>query len=315
MAIIKLSVTERRRVSAFFTCIVLAAFAWIIVTLSNTYNYTVRQVLNFKNVPQKRAFHSLQPDTVNTTVKGTGWQMLFSKMKSENKVVKVDLSTLERENYVVLSSQLPEINDTRDANSKITSFTPDTLYFDFSNRSIKRVPVQLLMSVKYQRQYAQSDNVTLKPAYVTLSGPSAVIDKISAWKTDSLTLKDVDETISSHLNLEQPKEGNISIYPKNVEVTVPVNEFTEKTIEVPVKLVNNYNYFNVKVFPQKVKVTFTTSLNKYADIDEDLFEAEADLDMWKKHSYTVLPVMLTKLPEFCKVVKIEPKNIDFIIKK
>ncbi len=50
-------------------------------------------------------------------------------------------------------------------------------------------------------------------------------------------------------------------------------------------------------------------------MNEDLFEAEADLDMWKKHNYTVLPVMLTKLPEFCKVVKIEPKNIDFIIKK
>lgn len=315
MAIIKLSVTERRRVSAFFTCLVLAVFAWIIVTLSNSYNYTVRLVINFKNAPQKRAFHSLQPDTVSATVKGTGWQMLMSKMKPESKLVKVDLSTLENENYVVLSTQLPAINDSRDASSKITTLSPDTLYFDFSNRSIKRVPVQLLMSLKYQRQFAQSDNAVIKPAYVSVSGPSNVIDKITVWKTDSLTLKDVDETINSHLNLAPPKEGNISIYPKSVEVTVPVNEFTEKTIDVPVKLVNNNSYFNVKTFPLKVKVTFTTSLNKYAAIDEDLFEAQADLDMWKLHGYTVLPVALTKLPQFCKVVKIEPKNIDFIIKK
>jgi hypothetical protein len=48
---------------------------------------------------------------------------------------------------------------------------------------------------------------------------------------------------------------------------------------------------------------------------EELFEANADLDMWRKYNYSVLPVMLTKLPEFCKIVKIEPRNIDFIIKK
>jgi len=315
MAIIKLSVAERRRASAFFTCLLLAVVVWVIVTLSSTYDFAIKQVVTYKNAPQRRAFHGQQSDTVTITQKGTGWQMLLAKMQPENRVVKVDLQTLDKENYVVLSNQLNAINEDKDITNKIISFSPDTLYFDFSNRSTKRVPVQLSASLKYQRQYSQSDNVVIKPAYVTVSGPSASIDKITFWKTDSLILKDLDETVNSRLNLEAPKEGNISIYPKSVEVTVPVNEFTEKTIEVPVKLVNNYDYFNVKVFPQKVKVTFTTSLNKYADMGEELFEANADLDMWRKYNYSVLPVMLTKLPEFCKIVKIEPRNIDFIIKK
>jgi len=241
--------------------------------------------------------------------------MLFSKMNDENRPIKIDLQTLEKESFVVLSSQLSTINESNELKNKIIAVNPDTLYFDFSNRSTKRVPVQLLMSVKYQRQFAQSDNVIIKPAYITLSGPSNRIDKITSWKTDSLTVNDINETVNTRVNLEPVTEGNISIVPKNVQVIIPVNEFTEKTIEVPVKLVNNYNYYNVKVFPQKVKVTFTTSLNKYADMDDDLFEAEVDLDLWKKHGYSILPVMLTKLPEFCKIVKIEPKNIDFIIKK
>jgi YbbR domain-containing protein len=315
MAIIKLSATEKRRASAFVTCLALAIVAWVIVTLSNSYSYTVKQILTYKNSPQKRAFHPLQPDTVNVTLKGSGWQMLLSKMKDQNKPIKIDLQTLEKENYIVLSAQLTAINETKDLNNKIVAIAPDTLFFDFSNRSTKRVPVQLSASLKYQRQFAQSDNITIKPAYVTVSGPSNRIDKITVWKTDSLSLKDVDETVNTRVNLEPATEGNISIYPKSVLVTVPVNEFTEKTIEVPVKLVNNNNYYNVKIFPQKVKVTFTTSLNKFADIDDDLFEADVDLDMWKNHGNSVLPVMLTKLPEYCRIVKIEPKNIDFIIKK
>src|ERR1700744_5076416 len=147
MAIIKLSATERRRVSAFFTCLLLAVVAWVLLSLSNTYSFTIKQVLTFKNAPQRRAFHSLQSDTVNATVKGTGWQMLFSKMQPENKPVKVDLRTLEKDNFVVLSSQLAGINDSKDINNKITSFDPDTLYFDFSNRATKRVPIQLSASL------------------------------------------------------------------------------------------------------------------------------------------------------------------------
>lgn len=315
MAIIKLSVTESRRVSAFITCLVVAACAWVVITLSNSYNYTVKEILTFKNAPQKRAFHSLQSDTVNVTVKGSGWQMLLSKLNEENKVIKVDLRTLDSETYIVLSSQLAQINTEKALSNQIIGFSPDTLYFDFSNRSVRRVPVQLIKTVGYQQQYGQSANAIIKPAYVTISGPSNRIDKINVWKTDSLTLKNVSESITSSVNLTPPPEGNISIYPKTVQVSIPVDEFTEKTMEIPVKLVNNVDYFNVKIFPQKVKVTFTTSLNKYADINEDLFEAQANLNLWRAYGYSALPVKITRLPAFCKVVKIEPANIDFIVKK
>lgn len=301
--------------SVFFTCIALAICAWIAVALSNPYNYTVKEILTYKNVPLKRAFHSLQSDTVNVTVKGSGWQMLLSKINEENKTIKIDLRTLDSEAYVVLSSQLSQINEEKPLSNQIISINPDTLYFDFSNRSVRRVPIQLVAALRYQQQFAQSGEVVIKPSYVTISGPSNRIDKITSWKTDSLVIKNVNETISSHLELQNPTEGNISIYPKNVEVTVPVEEFTEKTMKIPVKLIDNYNYFNVKVFPQKVKVTFTTSLSRYAGIDEKLFEVQANLELWQLYGYSVLPVKVTRLPAFCKIVKIEPRNVDFIIKK
>jgi YbbR domain-containing protein len=315
MAIIKLSATERRRVSAFFTCLVLAVIAWMFTVLSNPYKYTVKEVLNFKNTPQKRAFHSLQSDTVNVTINGSGWEMLFSKMSIENKTLTVDLRTLENKNYVVLNDQLDEINNRKEISQQITGFNPDTLYFDFSNRKEKKVPVHLTAAIKYQHQFSQSNNITIKPSYVIINGPADVIGKITEWKSDTLKLDSVSETVNTFLNLQPVKEGNLSVYPKTVQVTIPVDEFTEKTLQIPVKLINNNNNDNVKVFPQKVKVTFTISLKRYEETDEDFFEATADLDLWRKKSYKVLPVVLSKIPEYCKIVKIDPADIDFIIKK
>jgi YbbR domain-containing protein len=315
MAIIKLSATERRRVSVFFTCLILAVFAWVFTVLSNNYNYTVKEALNFKNTPQKRAFHSLQSDTVDATVSGTGWQMLFSKMNKDVRAVSIDLRTLENKSYVVLSSQLNQINNRKEIDQQITGFNPDTLYFDFSNRKAKRVPVYLVSKIKFKRQFYQSDNITINPAYVIVNGPANVIDKLTNWPSDTLKLDSINDTVSTSLNLQPVKEGNMSIYPKSVQVTVPVDEFTEKTLLIPVKLINNHNYDDVKVFPQKVKITFMISLNRYAETDEDFFEATANLDLWLNGGYKVLPVVISKIPSYCKVVKVEPQNIDFIIKK
>jgi YbbR domain-containing protein len=315
MAIVKLSASERRRLSAFVTCLVLASAAWMLSSLTKNYSYKVKRLLVYNNVPQRRAFRALQSDTVDAVVEGSGWEMLFSKFRPIDKRVNVDLHSLESKSFIALNSQLEQINQRKDPEQKIISFDPDTLYFDFTNRMTKRVPVKLLSQVNYRSQFANSGSVVIKPSYVTLSGPSNVIDKITSWNTDSLKLENIDETINARVNLQPVHEANLSIYPKTVQVQVPVDEYTEKTLEIPVKLTGNVHYYEVKIFPQKVKVTFTTSLSKYPELDEDFFEATADLNLWSDRNYTVLPVMLNRIPPFCKIVKIEPQNIDFIVKK
>jgi YbbR domain-containing protein len=315
MAIVKLSASERRRLSAFITCLVLASAAWMLSSLTKNYSYKVKRLLVYNNVPQRRAFRALQSDTVDVVVEGSGWEMLFSKFRPIDKRVNIDLHSLESKSFIALNSQLEQINQRKDPEQKIISFDPDTLYFDFTNRMTKRVPVKLLSQVDYRPQFANSGSVIIKPAYVTLSGPSNVIDKITSWNTDSLKLDNIDETINARVNLQPVHEANLSIYPKTVQVQVPVDEYTEKTLEIPVKLTGNVHYYEVKIFPQKVKVTFTTSLSKYPELDEDFFEATADLNLWSDRNYTVLPVMLNRIPPFCKIVKIEPQNIDFIVKK
>lgn len=314
MPIIKLSAIERRRLSVFVTCLCLSVIAWVFVALSATHKYVVREPLNFKNMPQKRAFRSLQADTVDVTMQGSGWEMLFSRINSEGKTVNIDLHTLESRNYIVLANQLKQINALRAIDDQILSINPDTLYFDFTNRVIKRVPVKLLLSINYQHQFALSDHINIKPEYVTLSGPANRVRDIKFWPTDSLKLSNINEDVTTRIKLKPVNDGSMVIYPKTVQVSIPVDEFTEKTLEIPIKLLN-HNYDNVKIFPQKVKVTFMVALSNYPDIDEDFFEATANMDLWRNNGYHTLPVILNRMPGFCKIVSVVPRNIDFIVKK
>jgi YbbR domain-containing protein len=314
MAIIKLSVSERRRLSVFITCLVLALVAWVFATLSGRYNFTIKQTLVFKNVPQRRAFKALQPDTVEVTMQGTGWQMVFSRMSLANRPITIDLHTLEHANFIALNTQIAQINRKIDVEHKIIAFNPDTLYFDFTNRMVKKIKVEPVLDIQYQPQYAAADNIIINPAYVTINGPANVIDKITSWKTDTLKAAQVNDNVKAYMPLQPAKEGNIGIYPKTVQVFVPVDEFTEKTLKIPVRLINNPHYANVKYFPQQITIRFTTPLSRYAQVDEDFFEATADFSLWQQ-GYSVLPVNLVRIPAYCHVVSIQPRNVDFLVNK
>ncbi|MCY1544849.1 hypothetical protein D9M68_807570 [compost metagenome] len=57
------------------------------------------------------------------------------------------------------------------------------------------------------------------------------------------------------------------------------------------------------------------ALSRYDEITEDFIEATVDLNEWKQLGHEQLDVHISRFPEFCKLVKITPSKINFIIEK
>lgn len=315
MPFIKFSPIERRRLSIFFVCLFFAFGAWLFFALSNRYVYPVQSLVRFVNIPENKAFSSLQSDTIKLKVEGTGWQLLFSKLKINPHSVDIDLESLNKQSFIDLSDQLKHINQKFQSKQKVIGFEPDTLYFDFSSRVIKRIPIRVNTDIQFDKQYAISEKIDLSPSYVRVSGPKEELQELEFWNTDTLKLKNISSDINTRISLKNPLKANISVYPKDVGVKIHVDEFTEKVIEVPVKLLNNNEFYRVKLLPEKVKITFLTSLKKYKEIERKDFDLTVDLDKWKSKGYKQLPVIINKFPQYCQLVKIEPQSIDFIIQK
>ena len=301
--------------SLFMICIVLAIGAWMFLSLSNRYIYQVQTLVRFVNFPQNKAFKPLQSDTIDLQVEGTGWQLLFSKLRINPQSVDVDLDELNRKTFVDLSLQLPKINRQFESSQRVVQIEPDTLYFDFSPRRIKRIPIRFVHKIQFMPHYGIADSVDIFPDYVTVTGPKRELDQINSWPTDTLSLKNINSNINTKISLRRPSHANISIYPGIVDIRLKVDEFTEKEIEIPVKILNSGEFENVKILPDKVKLTFLTALSSYRKIDRTYFDLSVDLDNWKNNGYKQLPIHINRFPDYCKLVKIEPQNVDFIIQK
>jgi len=315
MPFIKLTKIEKRRVLSLLACLVLAVAAWLFMALNNKYVYTAKTVLIYKNFPQKRAFHPLQSDTVDLQVEGTGWQLLFARLRINPQSISVSLNQLNTKEFVVFSDQLYNVNKQLESSQKVISVKPDTLYFDFTKRTVKRVPIKLIQKVDFEKQYGISSEILLNPKYVTVTGPIEELEKISSWSTDTLKLTNVHSSAKARVWMQHSTHKNVSIFPSSVEVKLPVDEFTEKTVEVPIKIINNRNYNSIKLYPKKVKVTFLVALSNYDQVDDSFITATVDADEWQSLNHNQFTIKITEFPYYCKLISIFPSKIDFIVEK
>ena len=315
MSFIKLTKLERKRFFIVVLCSLLAVGAWLFMALNKKYPYTVRTELIYTDEPQGKAFKALQPDTVDLKVEGTGWQLLFSRLRIKPQSVNVSLQKLNTRSFVLFSEQLDQINRQLETSQKVISVKPDTLYFDFSKRTNKRIPIRLISQLDFAPQYDVAKKIVLTPAYVNISGPQEELEKIHIWHTDSLKLTGIKNSVDGRVNILQNAINNISIYPSSIGVKIPVDEFTEKSLDISLNILNNKEYYNVKLYPKKIKVTFMVALSNYANVTEEHVKAAVDLSEWKNLKHSKLLVKITNLPAFCKLVRVEPKNIDFMVEK
>lgn len=306
---------QKRKIIIFIRCLFISLIAWLLIAVSNNYTFTIKAGIEYVNIPEKRAFHPLQSDTILVNVKMSGWNVLLSKLNADTSHIKVDLSTLNNRNFIVFSNQLGFINRQFPSDKQVISISPDTLYFDFSKQTQRKVQVRVPTNMVFRKQYGIIGETKTNPAYVTITGPMEDVAEIEYIETDSITGKNIQTDIRTVANLNKRNRTNISIYPKITEVTIPVGELTEKLIEVPVKVVNGKKYSSVRTIPSKVTVTTLVSLRDFARWTASDFEALVDISQWEENQVKSLPVVLTKIPDFVKIIKIEPQNVDFFVRK
>lgn len=311
----ELNKNQRRKLSIFLKCVLFSFLAWALFAVSNTYVYFKEVSLTYINAPENKAFHPLQNDTAKLCVEVTGWQLLFSSLIREEKMVQVSLSELRNRDYVIFSNQLGLLNRQFPSTQRVVSVQPDTLYFDFSQQTEKSVPVRVVHDLKFARQYGQVGPVESNPEHVIIRGPMEDVREITYWETDTFRQSVINGSLDKEITLNTTQRPNLNVLPQTVSIHVPVGEMTEKEMQVSVEVINDEGYRSVKLLPSKVTLTVLVSLAAYASINPDDFRAVVDMADWHQQKDATLPVKIISKPDYCELIRVRPQNLDFFVNK
>ena len=288
---------KSREFLIFLFFFLIAGGFWLIQTLNNDYEAEFSIPVRMKDVPNNIVLTSEPPSELRVRVKDKGTVLLnymlgksffpvnlsFPDYKGQNNHVKIFVSEFEKK----ILSQL-------NASSKILSIKPDTLDYIYSTGKSKLVPVHFQGKVTAGLQYYVSD--TIKAAY-----------------TQEVNLENISDTIRQRVALNNKK--GVKYVPASVELTFPVDIYTEKTVEVPLRGVNFPADKVLRAFPSKVQITFQVGLKRFRSIKASDFVISVSYEELLKLGSDKYTVKLKSAPRGINQIRIVPEQVDFLIEQ
>jgi hypothetical protein len=310
-----------RKISIIAVCFLISTVFWFLIAFSGQYDARLRFPLKYVNVPGQRLIVNDLPTGMQVFVKTTGFKILAYQFGKRPDSIELDVTNALQQgkeitkDLILVPSKALINNFTRQLGNEysINGFYPDSVAFSFSNKVSKHVPIVLDSRIKYASQYSSAGAIQLSPESVTVTGPGSLIAMISSVSTDSLILNDIKSTVKTHVNLKQQKLLSTDV--PNITVTIPVEKFTEGSMEIPVHVINLKKGYSVKTFPDKITVRYHVALSNYNKISPDMFKAIADASGLPDKSKQQLRVNLIETPPTVNMISADPDKVDFILKK
>lgn len=313
------SLRLNRKVITFIFCLIASAFFWLVTVLSKKYSTVINVPVTYINIPSDKLIFGDLPETIGIKVKASGYRIaLFKAMKKINRVT-VDTKEMRRYKngyYLSTANKVDNISRQLVSEFEVVKIYPDTLFFGLVNRAEKIVPVKLNLEINYEKQFNLSDSIRIFPNAIQVSGASDKIDKIDFVETEKVVIQNAKELISQKVQLVIPSK-EITISSSSVNLTVPVAQFTEGNIDLPLEVRNLPNNFSIKTFPDKVNFKFMVAYENFNKINPEMFKAVVDYSKAELNS-NLLKVEVKNFPSQYiseKTIKVSPEKVEYIIRK
>ncbi len=310
-----------KRVIIYLVCVGIATVFWLLNMLGKNYTTDVDLPVQYTNLPKNKVLINELPKKITLHVDAFGFTLLRHKLNltfsplvfNINDFTRNMMENGKRSEYLILTNQyLNEIADQLSSDVKVISISPDTLWFNFDQMIQKKVKVYPNVRIEPKRQYQLSGPIRTRPDSVLVFGPRSVLDTLNHVSTQYQRFESVSEAIQKDVMLVGIDD--IEIKEQRVELNIPIEEFTESQMLIPLSVENKPDGITIKLFPNRVKVTFFVGLSRYSEI------LPADFKMvvsWNEIApgRSVLKVQTRAVPPFVKSVKIIPEEVEYIIEK
>ena len=308
-----------KRVAAYLVCVAIATVFWFLNALSKTYTEDINVPVSFVNFPNNKTLASKPPEQFDLKIEAHGFTILRYKLSfffvplefNVNEMTRNRMTESNKNSFAFPSRQfLTELSYQMSNEVKIQSMSPDTLFFRFDQMGQKRVRVKPVLKINLKKQFEISGDIKITPDSILVNGPQSVLDSLRFIPTETLLLEGANHTVSSQSRIS-PIKGLYFETP-SVKVNIPIEEYTEEQLSVPVVLANQPPDLKVKLFPSKVKISFQVGLSRFSQIHPEDFKLSVSYSDIKEGKLR-LKINPELNPAYIYALKINPEELEYLI--
>lgn len=307
---------RKRKVNIFLVFLVCSFLAWLVSRLSETYTQSTTFELVFTNVPDSLLLTNASKDRVDVRLRASGFQFLGFNFKP--KVISIDLNSVDQNEsryYISQDVYRRQIEQQLSGSMTLLEADGDTLFFDFYEVFSKEVPVRPNVEINLGQNYLMEGPLVVSPEVITIRGPKQEIAAIEHVSTLQMVLSDLSSDFENRAALYKPEGLENTTYSRNsVKISGKIFRFSEKIVEVPVKVINLPEGTDIRTFPDVLAVLCKARIDLLKNIGVSDFEIIADFNAAKRNDQN-LNVKLTKQPATVHSAQLLENKVEYILKR
>jgi len=302
----------------FLSFVVLASSFWALQYFRQTLEFEVPIKVNYTHIPAGIVLSDNPPDKITLYVQDRGGAYLNYLFKQRKQLLSVNLNlgdiSPNRTSYSIDQATLRDlISKKLSAATQLKSFSPDKIEINYSPLAQKKVPVAINGTILPAPGYLFTDSIRIEPEQIIAYGNKAALDSLRKIQTVPLDYKNIDKDWTISTDLQAPEGIHLSV--NRVNLSAMVEEYTEKTFELPVVCYNLPPNRSVRFFPSTVDLIVRVGLNKYAQLLKSNFEIAVNYKDLIGKTTANCSLTLTHKPPEVKNYRIVPNMVEFLIEQ
>jgi hypothetical protein len=300
----------------FLFFLICSAIFWFTNTLNKTYELNVNFPIEYVNVPPELEFTTELPNSFSVKLKDKGTTTFVYQYTNFDPVIINfnDYSVYSSNNtWSIPTATLFEkfIKKQIDQSSIIIDYYPEEIVIEKKLLDSKKVKVETRINLNLQKQYFLCDNITTSPDSITLYGYKEILDTLTCVYTQEYTSEKLKDTLNTVLLLDIPEHCKAN--PSKINVTAPIEFYTESDIDLSITIKNLPQNISVKTIPEKLNVSFLVGLSKYKEIRPSDFILSLDYEVLRKSDSNYETVTLESYPTYIKNPYLKDNKVKWLI--
>lgn len=296
----------------FFGFFILAFIFWLMLFFQRNIEATYKIPLKYTNIPDDVVFDAALPDNIEIRVADKGSE-IFRYTFTLKDSIEIDIAKYkeERINNLQGTELMQLIWKKLSQSTNIKAYYPINISLATSKLQKKELKVVFDGVIATSRSNLVADSAIFLPGTVTAYGSQSQLSEISSAVTEYTLFNNLKAT--SQLKVKIMPVSGVKFIPDEVEIYIPILEYTEKKFEIPVTVRNVPDNIDVKFFPSQTEVSFSVTLEEYKKIAPEDFEVELDYKKFFKNENGRVDLELSASPSTIRNVKLSPSSVEFLL--
>ncbi|MFT4072832.1 MAG: hypothetical protein QM654_13035 [Dysgonamonadaceae bacterium] len=304
-----------KEILTFCFFLFLSATFWLILILRQTFEATIQIPIKYVEIPDSIFLKNPLPNKMSVGISDKGLALFHSFFSNKGDSIEINVrNCINARNTVIKEDQLVQLLKTKfNKTTNLLRYYPSRINLEYSLLKSKKVPVIFDGEVTTKQNFLLSGDITVTPDSVIAYSSEEILKTLNVAFTTSNQVNDLNKNTVIKLHLRNEKKIRFS--PDIVDVSIPVAEFTQKEVTVPVKCLNQPFGMNVIFFPSNVTISFAVALSNFKNISPQDFSINLDYNELQETTNGIIRLRLTDSPSYIQNIAIQPASVEFILEK